>query len=187
VLINKRNPLRPTSYVPSGLVVPSVTYPNGERLRSDAAAALARMFAAARSEGAGRMSIASGYRSYTTQSSVYWNRVGTSGRAYADTWIARPGHSEHQSGLGLDIAPVGNASCSRHNCIGSTPQGAWLRGNAWRFGFVLRYESGSTAVTGYNGEPWHFRYVGTALSTGYRNGGWHSLEQFLDEPAAPTY
>ena len=187
VLVNKRNALRPTSYVPSGLQVPAVTYPNGERLRSDAGAALARMFSAARSEGAGRMSIASGYRSYSTQYTVYWNRVGTNGKAYADTWIARPGYSEHQSGLGLDIAPVGNATCNRHNCIGSTPQGAWLRDNAWRFGFVLRYESGSTGITGYHGEPWHFRYVGTALSTGYHNGGWHSLEQFLDEPAAPTY
>ena len=62
-----------------------------------------------------------------------------------------------------------------------------MKRNAWRFGFVLRYESGYSSITGYNGEPWHFRYVGTPLSTAYRNGGWHTLEQFLDEPAAPTY
>ena len=187
VLVNKRNPLRPASYVPPGLVVPNVTHHNGATLRSDAGAALARMFSAARAEGAGRMSIASGYRSYSTQSSVYWNRVATHGRAYADQWIARPGHSEHQTGLGVDIAPVGVSSCSVHNCIGSTPQGAWLKRNAWRFGFILRYESGYTSVTGYNSEPWHFRYVGTPLSTAYRSGGWHSFEQFLGEPAAPTY
>ena len=187
VLANKRNPLRPKSYVPSGLVVPVVTYPNGARLRSDAAAALARMFSAARSEGAGRMSIASGYRSYDTQYSVYWNRVATHGQAYADRWIARPGYSEHQTALSLDIAPVGDPSCSAHNCIGSTPQGAWLKRNASRFGFVLRYESGYTSITGYSSEPWHVRYVGTPLSTAYHNGGWHTLEQFLDEPAAPTY
>lgn len=106
---------------------------------------------------------------------------------YADKWIARPGNSEHQSSLSLDIAPVGDPSCGAHNCIGSTPQGAWLKRNAWRFGFVLRYESGRTSVTGYNSEPWHFRYVGTALSTAYTKAGWHTLEQFLDEPAAPTY
>ena len=187
VLVNKRNPLRPRSYVPSGLVVPKVAYPNGSRLRSDAAGALVRMLATAKSEGAGRMSVASGYRSYSTQHSVYWNRVSTNGRAYADRWIARPGYSEHQSALSLDIAPVGHPSCSAHNCIGSTAQGRWLSRNAWRFGFVLRYESGYTSVTGYSSEPWHFRYVGTALSTAYRNGGWHTLEQFLDEPSAPTY
>lgn len=187
VLVNKKNPLRPTSYVPSGRVVPNVTYPNGARLRSDAAGALPQMFSAARSEGAGRMSIASGYRSYSTQYSLYWNRVGTNGRAYADQWIARPGYSEHQSALSLDIAPVGNASCSAHNCIGSTPQGRWLKANSWRFGFILRYESGYSSITGYSSEPWHFRYVGTPLSTAYRRGGWHTLEQFLGEPAAPSY
>ncbi|HET6969211.1 MAG TPA: D-alanyl-D-alanine carboxypeptidase family protein [Ornithinibacter sp.] len=187
VLVNKRNALRPTSYVPSGLVRPSVSNPNGALLRSDAAAALARMFSAARSEGAGRMSIVSGYRSSGTQHSLHRNRVTTHGRDYADRWIARPGYSEHQTGLGVDIAPVGDPSCRAHGCIGSTPQGAWLTRNAHRFGFVLRYESGHTAVTGYSGEPWHFRYVGTPLSTAYRAGGWHTLEQFLAEPAAPTY
>ena len=187
MLVNKRNALRPKSYTPPDLVVPDVTYPNGARLRRTAARDLARLFAAARAEGAGRMSVTSGYRSYATQRTVYSNRVATSGRAYADRWIARPGHSEHQSGLSLDIAPVGHPTCSRHNCIGSTPQGRWLARHAWRYGFVLRYESGATAVTGYASEPWHYRYVGTALSAAYHSGGWHSLEQFLDEPAAPTY
>lgn len=187
VLVNKRHALRPRTYVPSGLVVPHVTHPQGQRLRTDAAAALATMFSAARAEGAGSMAIASGYRSYATQRSVYSHRVSANGKAYADKWIARPGYSEHQSGLSLDIAPVGNRSCSVHNCIGSTRQGAWLRRNAWRFGFVLRYESGYTGITGYNSEPWHFRYVGVPLSTAYHRGGWHTLEQFLAEPAAPTY
>lgn len=187
VLVNKRNALRPTAYVPSALAVPHVTNPHGQRLRSDAAAALSTMFSTARSEGAGAMAIASGYRSYRTQRSVYDRRVSTDGKAYADKWIARPGYSEHQSGLSLDIAPAGNRSCSVHNCIGSTPQGVWLRRNAWRFGFVLRYESGYSAVTGYGSEPWHFRYVGVVLSTAYHRGGWHTLEQFFAEPLAPTY
>jgi LAS superfamily LD-carboxypeptidase LdcB len=143
------------------------------------------MFSTARAQGAGSMAIASGYRSYTAQHSVYFHRVSTDGRAYADRWIARPGYSEHQSGLALDIAPVRNRSCSTHTCIGSTPQGAWLRRHAWRFGFVLRYESGHTGVTGYESEPWHFRYVGVPLSTAYHRGGWHTLEQFLDEPPQP--
>ncbi|QIM21874.1 hypothetical protein G7075_13310 [Phycicoccus sp. HDW14] len=187
VLANKHNPLRPKSYVPAGLVAPDVSNPGGGRLRKPAAAALARMFSAARKDGAGRMQVASPYRSYSTQYSVYWNRVRTHGRAYADRWIARPGYSEHQTGLSLDIAPVGSSSCGAHNCIGGTPQGNWLKRNAWRYGFVLRYEPGYTSVTGYNSEPWHYRYVGTALAKAYHAGSWHSLEQFLGEPAAPTY
>ncbi len=187
VLANKRNPLRPKSYVPSGLTRPSTSNPRGARLRADAAAALSRMMSTARSEGAGRMTITSGYRSYDTQTSVYGNRRSSHGRAYADRWVARPGFSEHQTGLSLDLAPAGNRACGAHNCIGSTPQGAWLKRHAWRFGFVLRYESGATATTGYSSEPWHYRYVGPALSAAYHRGGWHTLEGFLDEPAAPTY
>lgn len=187
VLVNKKNQLSPKTYVPAHLVTPAVTYPNGQRLRSDAAAAVARMFAAAKAEGAGRMSITSGYRSYSTQSYLYSRRVSTNGRAYADKWVARPGFSEHQSGLTLDVAAVGASRCSTFTCFGSTPQGAWLRKNAWRFGFVLRYESGYTPVTGYSSEPWHIRFVGTPLSGAYHRGGWHTLEQFLAEPAAPTY
>ena len=103
------------------------------------------------------------------------------------TVSAAPGYSEHQTGLSLDIAPVGNASCSTITCIASTPQGMWLKRNSWRFGFILRYESGYGSVTGYSSEPWHVRFVGTRLATGYHHGGWHTLEQFLDEPAAPTY
>lgn len=187
VLVNKKNPLAPKAFTPTRLVVPAVDHPNGQRLRSDAAATLTRMFAAAQAEGAGRMSITSGYRSFSSQKAVYRHRVSTHGAAYADRWIARPGHSEHQSGLALDIAPLGRATCASHTCLGSTPQGAWVRKNAWRFGFVLRYESGSTPVNGYNGEPWHIRFVGTPLSTAYHRGGWHTLEQFLAEPAAPSY
>ncbi len=82
---------------------------------------------------------------------------------------------------------MGSSTCSALNCLGSTSQGRWLKSNAWRYGFVLRYESGYTGVTGYNPEPWHFRYVGTPVSTDYHAGGWHTLEQYFGLPAAPTY
>ncbi len=186
-LVNKSNPLEPETYRPSKLVVPAVRHANGARLRPDAAAAVARMFSAARKDGAGGLSVSSGYRSHETQESVYRRRVSTKGRVYADQWIAHPGHSEHQTGLALDIAPVGSSSCATHSCIGPTSQGKWLRANAWRFGFVVRYESTSSPVTGFNGEPWHVRFVGTPLSRAYHRGGWHTLEQFLGEPAAPRY
>lgn len=187
VVVNKRRPVSPTSYVPSGLVVPDMPYADGERLRPEAADALAAMARGVRAAGAGTIGIASGYRSYSTQAAVYANRVRTHGTAYADRWIARPGHSEHQLGYGVDIRPIGSSTCSAHNCLGETSQGRWLRDNAWRYGFVLRYEPGYSDVTGFSSEPWHFRYVGGSLAADYRRSGWHTLEHYLQLPAAPTY
>lgn len=187
VVVNKRRPVSPSSYVPSGLVVPDMPYADGERLRPEAATALASMARGVRAAGAGTIGVTSGYRSYSTQAVVYQNRVRTHGTAYADQWIARPGHSEHQLGYGVDIRPIGSATCSTHTCLGSTSQGRWLRDNAWRYGFVVRYESGYSDVTGFGSEPWHFRYVGTALAADYRASGWHTLEHYLQLPAAPTY
>lgn len=187
VVVNKRRPVAPRSYVPSGLVVPDMSYADGERLRPEAAAALAALARAVRAAGAGTIGITSGYRSYSTQSVVYRNRVATHGTAYADRWIARPGHSEHQLGYGVDLRPVGSASCAVHTCFGSTSQGRWVRENAWRHGFVVRYEPGWSHVVGFDSEPWHLRYVGPALAADYRAAGWHTLEQYLDLPAAPTY
>ena len=187
VVVNKGRPLAPLTYVPSGLVVPDVRNPRGAQMRKDAAAAVASMFRAAEAGGAGVMSIASGYRSYAQQRSIHRHRVATHGRAYADAWIARPGHSEHQTGLALDVAPVGAPNCSEISCLGSTRQGHWLRANAWRYGFVVRYESGSTDVTGFSPEPWHLRYVGRTLAADYHAGGWHTLEQYFGLPAQPRY
>ncbi|HSF97757.1 MAG TPA: cell wall-binding repeat-containing protein [Ornithinibacter sp.] len=187
VVVNKTRPLNPLKYAPNDLVTPNVTYPNGARLRSAAASAVSSMFSAAVNAGAGRMKIVSGYRSYDTQYNLYWTRVRERGQAYTDRWIARPGYSEHQTGLTLDVGPVGDASCSEHTCIAGTPQGRWLAANAWRYGFIVRYESGQESVTGYNPEPWHLRYVGVPLSTDYRGDGFHALETYTFLPSSPTY
>ena len=112
--------------------------------------------------------------------------VGARGEASADAAIARPGYSEHQTGLAVDVASL-PAECSLSACFADTPQGQWLRQNAWRFGYLLRYPADKVAVTGYEFEPWHFRFVGAPLAKGYHDGGWHTYEQFVDEPAAPTY
>lgn len=186
VLVNKRNAI-PTSYVPSGLRQPSIPTIGGQVLRSEAAAALERMAAAVQAAGAGRIGLASGYRSAATQAAIYSNGVRTSGQAYTDLFVARPGHSEHQTGLAADIYPIGAAGCSSIGCLGATPQGRWLAQNAWRYGFILRYEQGMTAVTGYAHESWHFRFIGTALAADYAAGGLRSYEQFLGQPAAPRY
>ena len=186
VLVNKRNPL-PSGYVPSGLRSPAVPNVGTQYLRSIAAEALEDMIAAARREGAGRIGITSGYRSYSSQVSVYNASVQSRGFTTTELYVARPGHSEHQTGLVADLYPIGASNCSTYRCIGDTAQGRWLRDNAWRFGFILRYEKNQTHITGYGYESWHFRYIGPTLAADYEATGHRTYEQFLGQPAAPTY
>jgi D-alanyl-D-alanine carboxypeptidase len=186
VLVNRRNPLSPKTFAPPDLVVPPMSDAAGGRLRADAAKALARMASAVAAD-AGRVGIDTAYRSYATQDALYDKWLGRRGRTWADTWYARPGYSEHQTGLTVDLLPVGAANCRINDCIDETPQGRWLARNAWRHGFILRYEKGYRSTVGLGFEPWHFRYVGTALAKAYHDGGWHTLEAFLGEPPAPSY
>lgn len=188
VVVNKGRIL-PAAYVPANLVAPDVPL-NGSsasdnmHLRQDAASALAIMAKAADTEGVHLMLI-SGYRSYYTQKSVYDGYVAGQGQAAADASSARPGHSEHQTGLAADLGVVGGA-CQLDQCFGQTPAGQWLASKAYRYGFVVRYPAGKEALTGYEYEPWHVRYVGTALATQlYGNG--QILEQFFGLPAYSSY
>ena len=151
-----------------------------------ASAALVAMFAAGAAEGAGQMQIQSSYRSYADQVSVYNGWVRSAGQAQADRQSARPGYSEHQTGLAVDISPV-PLKCARAACGGQTPQGLWLAANAWRFGYLLRYPADKTQITGYEYEPWHFRYIGIPLATELHNEGVETLEEFFGLPAAPDY
>lgn len=187
VVSNKTRPLNPVDFEPGDLVDVPVAHTWDPVLRQDASDALVAMFGAAQSEAGLALASNSAYRSYSTQVRVYDSEVAAFGQAAAEQSVARPGHSEHQTGLAVDISPLGASNCSAYTCIGSTPQGRWLAANAWRFGFVLRYESGRTSVTGYNPEPWHFRFVGTAASRDYRQSAFHTLEQYFGLPAAPRY
>lgn len=185
IVVNKHRRL-PTTYAPP-LALPQITYHNGHRTHPEAARELARLVAAARTAGAGTIGITSGYRSYATQKSIYDSAVARMGKATAEKWYARPGYSEHQTGLAVDLRPYGAANCSRHQCIDETPQGAWLVRNAWRYGFILRYPAGLTWATGYGHEPWHWRYVGLATAKAYRDGAYKTWEHFTAVEAAPTY
>jgi D-alanyl-D-alanine carboxypeptidase len=185
VVVNKKRPVS-ASYVPSDLTYPRVPNTNGQPMRKDASAALESMFSAASRAGAGQMVLLSGYRSYATQKTIYNGFVRTNGQAAADLRSAKPGHSEHQTGWAADIAPRA-AGCNSTHCIASTPQGAWLRAHAWEYGFILRYPSTATHITGYQYEPWHYRYVGKTLAADYRAGGFLTLEGFFGMPAAPRY
>lgn len=174
VLVNKKHPLNPLRYVPANLVN---ARGSGYYLRSDAAGALNTLFTAASRAGHG-LAIVSGYRSYDTQASLYNYYVQTYGQAYADTISARPGYSEHQTGLAVDI---GNASgsCGLSTCFGDTPAGRWVAANAYRYGFIVRYPNGWSGTTGYSYEPWHLRYVGTTIAADMRARSYPTMEHYF--------
>jgi D-alanyl-D-alanine carboxypeptidase len=178
VVVNKKSPLNPLAYAPADLTAVG----SGQYMRAEAAQALAELFSAAKIAGYNIYPV-SGYRSYTTQVSVYNNEVKNFGQAVADTQSARPGYSEHQTGWVMDF---GNPGCIE-DCFGGTPAAAWALANAYQYGFLLRYPEDKTAVTGYRGEPWHFRYVGKALSQEMHAQNVETLEEFFGLPAAPSY
>ena len=186
VVADKLRPLNPANFKATDLVTANVPYAANATMRAEAASALERMVAVAVAEGAGGMMVQNAFRSYETQVSVYAGHVNRLGKARADVGSARPGHSEHQTGLSADIAPD-NGQCSVKECFADTTQGIWLAENAWRFGYHLRYPDGKTEVTGYLFEPWHYRYVGVNLSTEMHQQGVTTLEEFFGLPAAPTY
>lgn len=187
VVVNKGRPLDPAAYEPAGLgqVPLQTTTPSG-RVRAEVAEAAGRMADAAAAAGAGRLGANNGYRSYGLQVATYDAHVRDQGQADADAGSARPGHSEHQTGLALDVVAC-DARCGGLDGFGATRQSEWVAAHAWEYGFIVRYEQGGTPVTGYAPEPWHLRYVGTELAAAYHEGGYHTLEEFFGLPAAPDY
>lgn len=189
VIVNKKRPL-PDNYRPNDLVVPNVALRTGSGheemlLRQVAASALEKLFAAA--ESAGRpLRLASGFRSQQYQIGLFYGYVKTIGLQQAELSSARPGHSEHQTGLTADLEPF-NRACEIQRCFADTTAGQWLAANAYKYGFVIRYPENKTDITGYEFEPWHFRYVGVNLATEMRKQKIKTLEEFFNLPAAPSY
>ncbi|MDD6142046.1 MAG: M15 family metallopeptidase [bacterium] len=146
-----------------------------QAMRPDAAQALEEMFAAAREDGI-NLSIVSGYRSYSKQSTIYSRKKAEQGQEAADRISARPGTSEHQLGLAMDLAKKG--STQLNTAFGKTDEGKWVSAHAHEYGFIVRYPEGSEDVTGYMYEPWHVRYVGKALAKELYESGL-PMETFL--------
>ena len=128
-----------------------------QSMREDAATALEEMFAAAKEEGVS-LSTVSGYRSYSKQATIYERKKASQGEEEADRVSARPGTSEHQLGLAMDIAKKNSSQLN--TAFAETEEGQWVAANAHRFGFIVRYLKEYEDVTGYMYEPWHVRYVG---------------------------
>lgn len=167
ILIANKTYALPSSYAPGGLLN---TFMNAfNSMQTDAAI-----------QGIS-LSIISGYRSYSTQYSLYNNYVNRDGKALADTYSARAGHSEHQTGLAADINSLNQSWIS-------TPEGTWLNNNCYKYGFIIRYPKGKENITGYMYEPWHIRYVGVDVATIlYNNGNWISLEEYLGITSSYNY
>lgn len=188
-IVNKKRPL-PTGYVPPDLIVPGVKLrlaASAEQMHfsNSAAPELVEMFAAAQAEGVGLV-FGSGYRSEAYQRTLYNGYVAQDGQAAADRYSARPGTSEHQTGLAFD-ATASNGKCHLEACFADTPEGKWIAANSYKYGFVIRYVQGKESVTGYEYEPWHLRYVGKELAAEMHRTGTLTLEEFFGLPAAPTY
>jgi D-alanyl-D-alanine carboxypeptidase len=180
VVVNKHRQLDPVTYVPAKLV-----RIQGERLRTEAADAYKQFAQAAKSKGINVIPV-SGYRSYSQQASLYDNYVTQYGQATADTLSARPGFSEHQTGLAMDI---GNASgvCALQACFENTPAGKWAAEHGREYGFIIRYPAGAEATTGYTYEPWHLRYVGKTVAEDMLIKGKATLEEYFYLEKAPDY
>lgn len=186
-IVNKTLSLNPVDYAPAPLVSAPVenTTPSNQ-LRGDAASALGEMAAALNNAGAGVLGMNNGYRSYRLQAATHAGHVQSRGQDGADLISARPGFSEHQTGLAVDVVSCGSG-CGEISAFGNTSESVWVAEHAWEYGFIVRYEADVTSTTGYVPEPWHLRYIGPALAAAYHESGCRSLEEFFGLPAAPDY
>jgi zinc D-Ala-D-Ala carboxypeptidase len=164
VLANKRYPM-PSDYAP------------GES--AEARAAFEKLNVAAKQAGY-TFNAFSTYRSYDRQEELYNNYVAKDGQEAADRYSARPGFSEHQTGLAFDIGEASNPNDFASNRFGETEAGKWLAKHAHEYGFIMRYPDGKEDITGYMYESWHFRYVGVDIATEIYNND-STLEEYLGE------
>lgn len=167
-------PIEPEVTYINGILIANKTYalPSTYNPGVDPAAnaALQQMFADAKAQGL-NLFVRSGFRSYATQKSLYNGYVKRDGVAAADRYSARPGHSEHQTGLAFDINKANSS-------FAGSPEAVWLAANCYKYGFIIRYPEGKEAITGYIYEPWHVRYLGVETATAVFNSGL-CLEEYL--------
>jgi D-alanyl-D-alanine carboxypeptidase len=167
----------PSSYHPVDLV--STGLSGGGSIRRVAFTDLRVMERAARSAGA-RLAVQSSFRSYSNQVATFNRWVRKDGRAAALRKSARPGHSEHQLGTTIDFRSYGGGAPWTYTDWSTTKPGAWMKANAWKYGWVMTYPKGKAAVTCYDYEPWHFRYFGRATARLIHDSGLTSRQWIWD-------
>ena len=173
VKVTVKGAVKEVTYI-DGILIANKTYalPANYNPGVDAQAnnALNEMINAAKTEGV-VLRMISGFRSYSTQNTLYNNYVARDGKAEADRYSARPGHSEHQTGLAFDLNSLDQS-------FENTKEGKWLAENCWKYGFIIRYPKGKESVTGYMYEPWHVRYLGKEVAKKVYESG-KCLEEYL--------
>ena len=189
VVVNKSRPLSPAKFTPELREIKSSASLDNSRnltLRSVAATALEQMAERMSAEGIGKMFVNSAYRSYQYQGDLFVSKTKQYGLEGALLRSAKAGYSEHQTGLAVDVS-VPSQGCAIMECFGDTEAGKWIAANSWQFGFIIRYERGTTDITGYAYEPWHLRFIGKELAAEYKAGNYKTLEDFWQLPPAPDY
>lgn len=164
VLVNKYSSL-PNNYAPSDLVSIAPAYNvGGQKMRKEAATAFEKMCGDAAAQGY-IIKASSAFRSYSTQNGLYNNYVKTDGQQDADTYSARAGYSEHQTGLAVDV----RGGQTNYEQFAKTKENTFVLNNAYKYGFIVRYTQDKVKITGYMAEPWHLRYVGVDIATKIQN------------------
>lgn len=171
VIVNKTYAL-PSDYIPQNPEVPVTSEWSTKSLDKELMQAYRQLEAAA-SQMNLNIYISSGYRSYNTQKNLYNNYVAKDGKVKADTYSARAGHSEHQTGICFDLNTIDDS-------FQFTDEGIWVNDNAYKYGFIIRYPKGKEHITGYQYESWHLRYVGKEMAEKlYNNGDWITMEEYF--------
>jgi len=162
-LINKYNRLN-KEYKPNDLVISKKNNPNKLYLRKEASENYEKMVNDMEKENL-YIYLESAYRSYSYQTYLYNKYKDIDGIEKADTYSARPGYSEHQLGLSFDL----RTKEYNYEEFDKSKEYIWLTNNAYKYGFILRYPKGKENITGYNYEPWHYRYVGKNIAKDMKN------------------
>lgn len=165
------------NYIPEGLCIPNIPFSD---ISDDEEKHVARVIVkpleelinTAKEDGIILLGN-SGYRSYKSQEKLYISRVKSEGRKLADAYVAKPGSSEHQTGLCIDITNENGY------LVKGTEEADWLAENCYKFGFIVRYPYGRKNITGIEYEPWHIRYVGKEAAK-YIYGNGITLEEYLE-------
>lgn len=156
ILIANKTYSLPSDYNPGGLT-------------PETSAAFEELVEGAKKDGID-IYLSSGFRSYEYQDEIYNNYCSVYGQAEADTFSARPGHSEHQTGMAIDVNIIDDS-------FAGTPEAIWIENHCFEYGFILRYPQGKEGITGYKYEPWHIRYIGDKAKPVHDSG--LTLEEYL--------
>lgn len=162
--------------VPDGYKPPDLVEVDGQKMRKSAADAYLKMQKDAASQGL-KIRVVSAYRTVEYQRGLYNRYLNTDSQENVDRYSARPGHSEHHTGLALDL--FGSQDGLRN--FVKTPEYAWVRDNGYKYGFIIRYQADIENITGYEDEPWHLRYLGVQVSTDMKNKGIKSYEEYYEK------